>query len=157
MTERLFLDNPRLAVTDAVVAIKRWAAALAVTDAVMREQEPPPGLPVVPFARLLDAIAAAVEPVTVTLEELRALWINPAEASGASARPTRPCARRSGRKHERRAVQVSGASTAKNSTRCVAAARVSADIRPEVPFDTPTLARTHTAECPAYSVLPTLR
>ena len=89
----------RAAVTDAVVAIKWWAAALAVTDAVMREPEPPPGLPVVPFAGLLDAIAAAVEPVAVTLDELRALWINPAEASGASDRRSRPCARRSGRKH----------------------------------------------------------
>jgi hypothetical protein len=135
----------RAAVTDAVVAITWWAAALAVTDAVMREPEPPPGLPVVPFAGLLDAIAAAVEPVAVTLDELRALWINPAEASGASDRRTRPCARRSGRKHERRAVQVSGASTAKKCTRRVAAARVSADIRPEVPFATHALARAHTA------------
>ena len=135
----------RAAVTDAVVAIKWWAAALAVTDAVMREPEPPPGLPVVPFAGLLDAIAAAVEPVAVTLDELRALWINPAEASGASDRRTRPCARRSGRKHERRAVQVSGASTAKKCTRRVAAARVSADNRPEVPFATHALARAHTA------------
>ena len=135
----------RAAVTDAVAGVRRWAAALAVTDAVKREPEPPPGLPVVPFARLLDAIAAAVEPVAVTLDELRALWTNPAEADGASARRTRTCARRSGRRHERRTVQVSGASTAQNCARRVAAARVSADIRPEVPFATHAFARAHTA------------
>jgi hypothetical protein len=135
----------RAAVTDTIAGLRRWAAALAVTDAVKREPEPPPGLPVVPFARLLDAIAAAVEPGAVTLDELRALWTNPADADGASARRTRTCARRSGRRHERRAVQVSGASTAKQCTRWVAAPRVSADIRPEVPFPALTFARAHTA------------
>jgi hypothetical protein len=143
----------RAAVTDAVAGVRRWAAALAVIDAVMREPDPPPGLPVVPFARLLDAIAAAVEPVAVTLDELRALWTNPAEADGASARRTRTCARRSGRRYERRAVQVTGASTAEKCTRRVAATRVSADIRPKVPFATHAFARAHTAHCRAPRTL----
>jgi hypothetical protein len=74
-------------VIDAVVGLRRWAAA----QAVMSEPEPTSGLPVVPFAGLLEAIAAAVpRPVAIAGDELRAVWIWPAEASGASVRRTPP-------------------------------------------------------------------
>ena len=129
-------------VIDAVAAVDRWAAALAV----VRDQRPPPvGSSAAPGPVSLDAVSLAVpRPADIAHDELDGLFINPSKASGKGG-PSHACARRSGRKHERRALQVCGASSAKNCTRRIAAARVSADIRPEVPFDTPTLARAHTA------------
>jgi hypothetical protein len=93
----------------------------------------------------LAAVGLAVpRPADIELTELKDLFINPGKASGEGG-PSHACARRSGRRHERRAVQVSGASTAEQCSSRVAAPRVAADIRPEVPCDTPTFARAHTA------------
>ena len=141
-------------VIDDVLAVDRWAAALAA----VRHQRPPVGASAPPRPVSLAAVGLAVpRPADIKLTELKDLFINPGKASGEGG-PSHACARRSGRRHERRAVQVSGASTAKQCTRSVAAARVSADIRPEVPFATHALARAHTARaerrarCRAHAV-----
>ena len=79
-------------VIDAVVAVDRWAAALAV----VRDQRPPPvGSSAAPGPVSLDAVSLAVpRPAVVTPTELRGLWINPGKASGECARRTRaPVAR----------------------------------------------------------------
>ena len=128
-------------VIDDVLAVDRWAAALAA----VRHRRPPVGASGPPRPVSLAAVGLAVpRPADIKLTELKDLFINPGKASGEGG-PSHACARRSGRRHERRAVQVSGASTAEQCSSRVAAARVSADIRPEVPCDTPTFARTHTA------------
>ena len=114
-------------VVDHLAALRRWAAALAV----LRDRRLK-GSATAPCPWLLAAaVAVAVPPTEVTSQELRALWINPAEASGEGG-PSHACAHRSGRKHERRALQVSAASIANKCTRRIAATRVSADIKPDV-------------------------
>ena len=64
-------------VVDHLAALRRWAAALAV----LRDRRLK-GSATAPCPWLLDAVAVAVPPTEVTSQELRALWINPAEASG---------------------------------------------------------------------------
>jgi len=134
-------EEAKARVIDAVLAVDLWAAALAD----VRHRRPPVGASAPPRPVSLAAVALAVpRPADITPPELKDLFINPGKASGEGG-PSHACARRSGRRHERRAVQVSGASTAEQCTRWVAAPRVAADIRPEVPFATHALARAHTA------------
>ena len=119
-------------VIDAVSAVDLWAAALAFE----RHRRPPVGSSAASCPVSLSAVTLAVpRPADITRAELDGLFISPGKASGEGG-PSHACAHRSGRKHERRALQVSAASIANKCTRRIAATRVSADIRPEVPLAT---------------------